>query len=203
VTEFIDTHRDRFGVEPICAVLKVAPSTYYAAKTRPPSARAIRDEELKPEIVRVYETNLQVYSADKVWDQLNKDGTWAARCPVECGDRPRCSCGIVTRPGTNERTLFPAFMPLAAAASLIRPGCQGPRAGRCTRIMEARTENSAPSSMGGSRAPPSGDRGVAHTLVRTAKGLAPTPICAASVPQAERGIPMGGEMTEDAARHAS
>jgi len=66
VTEFIDTHRDRFGVEPICAVLKVAPSTYYAAKTRPPSARAIRDEELKPEIVRVYETNLQVYSADKV-----------------------------------------------------------------------------------------------------------------------------------------
>jgi len=85
---FIDEHRDRFGVEPICAVLtehgcKIAPSTYYAAKSRPRSARAIRDEELKGEIVRVYEANLSVYGADKVWDQLNKDGIAVARCTVE------------------------------------------------------------------------------------------------------------------------
>lgn len=86
---FIDAHRDnvseglRWGVEPICKVLQVAPSTYYAAKNRPPSARALRDEQLKPEIRRVFEDNLSVYGADKVWDQLNKDGITVARCTVE------------------------------------------------------------------------------------------------------------------------
>jgi transposase InsO family protein len=87
---FIDENRHRrtvdglvWGVEPICAVLQVAPSTYYAAKSRPRSARAIRDEELKPEIRRVYEANLSVYGADKVWDQLNKEGIQVARCTVE------------------------------------------------------------------------------------------------------------------------
>lgn len=87
---FIDENRHRrtvdglvWGVEPICQVLQVAPSTYYAAKTRPPSARAVRDEKLKPEIVRVYEANLSVYGADKVWDQLNKEGIVVARCTVE------------------------------------------------------------------------------------------------------------------------
>ena len=48
VIAYIDAHRDRFGVEPICRVLQFAPRTYYAAKARPPSARALRDEELKP-----------------------------------------------------------------------------------------------------------------------------------------------------------
>jgi putative transposase len=89
VIRFIDAHRDerscglRWGVEPICRALQVAPSTYYAAKSRPPSARSLRDEELKPEIVRVYEANLSVYGADKIWDQLNKDGIDVARCTVE------------------------------------------------------------------------------------------------------------------------
>ena len=87
---FIDTHRDRrsdggllWGVEPICKVLQFAPQTYYAAKSRPPSVRAIRDAELKPEIMRVYESNLSVYGADKVWDQLKKDGIDVARCTIE------------------------------------------------------------------------------------------------------------------------
>ena len=86
---FIDDNRDqvsaglRWGVEPICTVLQVAPSTYYAAKARPPSARAVRDADLKPEILRVYEENLSVYGADKIWDQLNKDGIRVARCTVE------------------------------------------------------------------------------------------------------------------------
>ena len=86
---FIDENRHRrtgglvWGVEPICAVLQVAPSTYYATRSRLRSARAIRDEELKPEIKRVYEANLSVYGADKVWDQLNKDGIRVARCTVE------------------------------------------------------------------------------------------------------------------------
>lgn len=86
---FIDEHKDRrseglrWGIEPICAVLPIAPSTYHAAKQRPPSPRAIRDAELRPEILRVWEQNLSVYGADKVWDQLNRDGIGVARCTVE------------------------------------------------------------------------------------------------------------------------
>ena len=86
---FIDEHQDRrsgelrWGIEPIARTLGIAPSTYHAAKKRPPSARAIRDAELKPQILRVWEQNLAVYGADKVWDQLNKDGIRVARCTVE------------------------------------------------------------------------------------------------------------------------
>jgi putative transposase len=89
VIRFIDTHRERrseglvWGIEPICRVLAIAPSTYHAAKRRPPSARRVRDAELRPEILRVWEQNLSVYGADKVWDQLNKDGIRVARCTVE------------------------------------------------------------------------------------------------------------------------
>ena len=55
MTRYIDTHRDRFGVEPICRALQVAPSTYYATKRRPPSARAVRDAELAPKIQQVFD----------------------------------------------------------------------------------------------------------------------------------------------------
>ena len=75
-------HRGRFGVEPICSVLQFAPRTYYAAKARPVSARAIRDAELKPEIARVYRDNFGVYGVDKVWAQLNREGVRVARCTV-------------------------------------------------------------------------------------------------------------------------
>ena len=85
---FIDANRDELGVEPICRGLTehgcpIAPSTYYAFKARPPSTRAVRDEELKLEITRVYEENLFVYGADKVWTQLNREGITVARCTVE------------------------------------------------------------------------------------------------------------------------
>jgi putative transposase len=89
VIRFIDANRERrsgglvWGIEPICRVLQIAPSTYHAAKCRPPSARRLRDAELRPEILRVWEQNLSVYGADKVWDQLNKDGIRVARCTVE------------------------------------------------------------------------------------------------------------------------
>ena len=62
---------------------KIAPNTYWVAKKRPPSARALRDEELKPQITRVHSENLDVYGADKVWTQLNREGTRVARCTVE------------------------------------------------------------------------------------------------------------------------
>jgi len=79
----IDACRDRFGVEPICRVLKVPTSTYYAAKQRPPSARQRRDEELKLEIRRVFDDNFGVYGARKVWRQLRREGIDVARCTVE------------------------------------------------------------------------------------------------------------------------
>jgi putative transposase len=86
---FIDEHRERFGgVEPICRVLtehgaKIAPSTYYAAMSRPASARAVRDGQLRAEITRVWKENYEVYGADKVWLELNRQGVGVARCTVE------------------------------------------------------------------------------------------------------------------------
>lgn len=85
---FIDAHREVFGVEPICDVLRahgvgIAPNTYHVAKNRPPSKRAVRDEELKIEIGRVFDENLFVYGADKIWAQLNREDTKVARCTVE------------------------------------------------------------------------------------------------------------------------
>ena len=80
---YIDAHRGRFGVEPICRALQFAPSTYWSAKRRPASARSRRDEELKAEIARVHAENFGVYGAPKVWAQLNREGHAVARCTVE------------------------------------------------------------------------------------------------------------------------
>jgi putative transposase len=79
---YIEEHKQEFGVEPICALLPIAPSTYYEARSRPPSARCLRDEELKVEIARVFKANLSVYGARKVWRQLNREGITVARCTV-------------------------------------------------------------------------------------------------------------------------
>jgi transposase InsO family protein len=85
---FVDQHRDTHGVEPICKVLQIAPSGYrrHAAEKRNPAlrcARAKRDETLKHDIRRVWEANLKVYGADKVWHQLKREGVAVARCTVE------------------------------------------------------------------------------------------------------------------------
>ena len=80
---FIDANRDRFGVEPICRVLPIAPSTYHAASHRPSSARAVRDGELKTEIARVHAEHFGVYGARKVWRQLHREGIGVARCTIE------------------------------------------------------------------------------------------------------------------------
>tara|TARA_R110002124_G_scaffold185701_2_gene353232 strand:+ start:850 stop:1776 length:927 start_codon:yes stop_codon:yes gene_type:complete len=85
---FVDQHRDAFGVEPVCRVLQIAPSGYwrYAACQRDPTKRCTRvqrDDTLIPEIECVWQANLSVYGADKVWRQLKRDGTEVARCTVE------------------------------------------------------------------------------------------------------------------------
>jgi transposase InsO family protein len=84
---FVNDHRDRFGVEPMCAVLPTAPSTYFrhhAVQADPTrrSARARRDEALCPEIRRVWEANFQVYGPRKVWKALRREGIRVARCTV-------------------------------------------------------------------------------------------------------------------------
>jgi transposase InsO family protein len=108
---YIDDHRDRFGVEPICRVLPIAPSTYYEMKARerdpsrlPP--RAIQDEELKPEIRRVHAENYGVYGARKVWKQLNREGFQVARCTVARLMREMGLRGV-TR-GKKVKTTWPA-----------------------------------------------------------------------------------------------
>jgi len=86
---FIDDHRGAHGVEPICKVLPIAPSTYRAQAARrrdpaklPARARARRDAELMPEIERVFEENFRVYGVRKVWRQLKREGHDLARCTV-------------------------------------------------------------------------------------------------------------------------
>ena len=66
MSAFVDAHRDEHGVEPICRTLQIAPSSYYAHRTRKPSARQQRDAELTEEITRVHEENYGVYGARKV-----------------------------------------------------------------------------------------------------------------------------------------
>ena len=85
--DFIDQHRAIHGVEPICRVLPIAPSTYHAhtARRADPGklpARLKRDAALKVEIRRVYEENFQVYGARKIWRQLGREGNAVARCTV-------------------------------------------------------------------------------------------------------------------------
>ncbi len=83
MVDYIDAHKDAFGVEPICEELPIAPSTYYAAKTAPPSARAVRDERALTQIRRAHVENLGVYGARKVHAQLRREGHTRARCTVE------------------------------------------------------------------------------------------------------------------------
>jgi putative transposase len=98
----IDEHRHdlcegrEFGVEPICRGLsehgcQIAPSTYWAAHTRPDSARVVRDRELIAQIERIHAENYGVYGVRKVWKQLHREGTEVGRCRVE---RPMRQAGL-------------------------------------------------------------------------------------------------------------
>ena len=87
MVSFIDENRESYGVEPICDVLPIAPSTYYAHKVceADPTLRSVqaqRDEVLRGEIRRVWEQNFQLYGVRKVWRQLNREGIGVARCTV-------------------------------------------------------------------------------------------------------------------------
>ena len=125
---YIDEHKQRWGVEPICEQLPIAPSTYYAAKGRPPSKRRVRDESLKPEIWRVWDENYCVYGADKVWAQLNREGTRIARCTTERLMRQLGIQGAVR--GKKHRTTTPADDPAARPRDLVERNFNAPAPNR-------------------------------------------------------------------------
>nr|WP_231135160.1 IS3 family transposase [Motilibacter deserti] len=117
LTTFIDQHREEFGVEPICSTLTeagvaIAPSTYYAAKARPRSARAVRDAAVAGEIARVHAENFGVYGVRKVYRQLAReggvDGAAVPRCQVARLMRQLGLAGAVR--GKVKRTTIPAAL---------------------------------------------------------------------------------------------
>jgi putative transposase len=88
MVSFINEKREAYGVEPICTVIPIAPSTYYEQKARQTDPgrlplRTKRDAILRDEIRRIWEGNFQIYGARKVWRQLNREGIQVARCTVE------------------------------------------------------------------------------------------------------------------------
>jgi putative transposase len=106
VIRYIDAHREGFGVEPICSALQVAPSTYYAAKSRLPCRRRVHDEQLKPHIERVWRENRCVYGPRKVYKQLRREGITEPRCRIERLMRELGLRGRVR--GARRRTTIPA-----------------------------------------------------------------------------------------------
>jgi len=110
VIAFIDDHRGAHGVEPICRVLRIAPSTYHAHAARradpaKASARARRDAALRLEIRRVFDANFGVYGVRKVWRQLRREGAPVARCTVARLMRRMALRGVVR--GKETRTTVP------------------------------------------------------------------------------------------------
>lgn len=111
MVRFVDDHRQQYGVEPICAVVPIASSTYYEQKARQadPSrlpARVHRDVALRPEISRVWQATRRRYGAKKVWKQLNREAIPVARCTVERLMRALDLRGIVR--GRRVKTTIPA-----------------------------------------------------------------------------------------------
>lgn len=82
MTRYIDEHKGSYGIEPICRTLQVAPSSYYAAKVRPPSARTVRDAELSTDITRIHAEHFSVYGVRKAWRVLRREGIPVGRDQV-------------------------------------------------------------------------------------------------------------------------
>ena len=106
MTKYIDAFRSQFGVEPICRTLAVAPSSNYAGRSRPPSARALADAELKLDIARVHRDQFGVYGARQLWRALRREGLKVGRDRVA---RLMGALGLVGATRTRRtRTTVPA-----------------------------------------------------------------------------------------------
>jgi putative transposase len=120
---FVDAHRPEYGVEPICRVLQIAPSGYYAHRARQAdptcrSARAQRDVTLRAQIRRVWRDHHEVYGVRKVWQQLRREGEGVARCTVARLMRELGLRGVVR--GGRVRTTRPAEDPATAPRDLVQ-----------------------------------------------------------------------------------
>jgi putative transposase len=100
MTRYIDQNRAAYRVEPICRTLEIAPSSYYAARSRPPSARSTREAMLKDVIIRVHRANFGVYGARKVWRALHRLGLDAGRDQVA-----RLMKAVNLQGATREKTI--------------------------------------------------------------------------------------------------
>ncbi len=106
MTRFIDEQRLTHGVEPICRTLAIAPSSYYAARSRPASARAVRDALVGADIGRIHRANYPVYGARKVWHALRREGVAIGRDQV---GRLMCGLSLVGAVrGKTKRTTIPS-----------------------------------------------------------------------------------------------
>ena len=126
---FIDDHREVYGVEPICRVLPIAPSTYHAhvAQRADPSrvsARSVRDAQTCAAIRRVHEANFGVYGARKVWRQLGREGIAVARCTMERLMRDMGLRGVVRGRETRTTVSNPATR---CPADLVKRQFRAPR----------------------------------------------------------------------------
>ena len=119
---FIEDHREAYGVEPICQVLPIAPSTVYrhAARQADPSRRSARDqrdEEWMAHIRRIWDEHCQVYGARKVWRQLQREGIVVARCRVERLMRQLDLQGVVGEARRPSATRAPLVLGIRSIAS--------------------------------------------------------------------------------------
>ena len=112
MSAFIDEHRARFGVEPICRELEVSSSAYWARRSKPPSLRAVRDEFLVSEIRRVHSEAFEIYGQWKTWQQLQREGICVARCTVERLMREQGIAGVCK--GLTRRTTIASLAPVPA-----------------------------------------------------------------------------------------
>lgn len=113
---YIDDHKASHGVEPICRVLEIAPSTYHAAKRRPPSARAIADAHLAGEVARVHADNLSVYGV-----RLYRDEPWAFDPQAVVGRPLRELADALRRYRVSQRHVIDAFGWRIVAETLADP----------------------------------------------------------------------------------
>src|SRR3954447_10683774 len=118
---YIDEHKDEFGVEPICKQLQVAPQTYYATKSRPPSKRSLTDKAILEHIRRVHEDNFSVDGAKKVHAELVRQGHRVARCTVERLMRAEGLHGVRRSAPAGPRTPVPGTGPGPRAPAPARP----------------------------------------------------------------------------------
>jgi putative transposase len=105
MTAYIEDDGARFGVEPICRALEWNPSTFYAARKRPPSRRALKDASLIPHIRRVHRENYGAYGVRKLHKALRREGFEVARCSVARLMRQESLQGM--RRGRKKRTTIP------------------------------------------------------------------------------------------------